>query len=39
MSADDPRIAAAKLTPLDGVYMVAPGVVPMADGSLVPTQL
>ena len=36
MSADDPRIAAAKLTPLDGVYMVAPGVVRNADGSFSP---
>ncbi len=36
MSADDPRIAAAGLKPLDGVYMIAPGVVANADGSYSP---
>ena len=36
MAADDPRIAAAGLAPLDGAYMIAPGVVKNADGSYSP---
>lgn len=36
MSADDPRIAAAGLPPLDGAYMIAPGVIQQADGSFIP---
>lgn len=36
MSADDPRIAAAGLPPLDGVYMIAPGVVRNGDGTFSP---
>lgn len=38
MSADDPRIAAAGLTPLDGVYMIAPGVVENGDGTYSPNN-
>lgn len=38
MSADDPRIAEAGLTPLDGAYMIAPGVVKNADGSYSPNK-
>jgi hypothetical protein len=36
MDASDPRIAAAELTPMSGVYMIAPGVVHNADGSYSP---
>lgn len=36
MAGNDPRIAAAGLTPLDGAYMIAPGVVQNADGSYSP---
>lgn len=38
MDSNDPRIAAAKLTPLDGVYMIAPGVVQNSDGSFSPNE-
>lgn len=38
MEASDPRIAAAKLTPLDGVYMIAPGVIQNSDGSFSPNE-
>lgn len=38
MAANDPRIAAAKLTPLDGVYMIAPGVIRNTDGSFSPNK-
>ena len=33
MSKDDPRIATAGLSPQDGMYMIAPGVVKNDDGS------
>ena len=33
MSKDDPRIAEAGLSPQDGMYMIAPGVVRNADGT------
>jgi hypothetical protein len=36
IAADDPRLAAAKLPALGGVYMVAPGVVANPDGSYSP---
>jgi TonB-linked SusC/RagA family outer membrane protein len=36
MDGADPRIAAAALTPLSGVYMIAPGVVENSDGSYSP---
>lgn len=36
MDASDPRIAAAGLIPLSGVYMIAPGVVRNPDGSYTP---
>ena len=36
IAADDPRLAAAKLPALSGVYMVAPGVVANPDGSYSP---
>ncbi|MDR1119526.1 MAG: SusC/RagA family TonB-linked outer membrane protein [Dysgonamonadaceae bacterium] len=35
MDANDPRIAAAGLTPVSGLYMIAPGVVQEADGKYV----
>lgn len=38
MEGNDPRIAAAKLTPLDGAYMIAPGVVSNGDGTYSPNQ-
>lgn len=36
MSKDDPRIVAAGLTPVDGMYTIVPGVVQNADGSYSP---
>ncbi len=36
ISVDDPRIAEQGLTPLEGVYMVAPGVVDNGDGTYSP---
>lgn len=36
MSKDDPRIAEAGLTPLDGTYIIAPGVVENPDGTYSP---
>ncbi len=38
MSASDSRIADAGLTPLDGVYMIAPGVVDNGDGTYSPND-
>ena len=36
MSKDDPRIAAAGLSPQDGMYMIAPGTVKNDDGTYSP---
>ena len=36
MDTSDPRIAAAGLTPMSGVYMIAPGVIHNADGAYTP---